>query len=74
MLARVRSSSFYRFTMVTLLAGSTLLCASCATKQDPQIVSDGTPGRESALPWNKQEKWEGAGQFGGLAEGMQGRR
>ncbi len=50
------------------------LCAftSCATKQEPQLIADQN-GRESALPWNQQEKWENTGQLGSMAERFQTR-
>lgn len=41
--------------------------SSCASKQQPPLISDNT-GRESALPWAEQEKWEGQGQLGTIAE------
>jgi hypothetical protein len=71
MLAQIRNSRFFRVTNVVLLVGAALALSSCATKQPPQIVSDGAgPGRESTLPWNEQEKWESQGQFGPMAERM----
>jgi len=33
--------------------------ASCATQKDPpRLVSDPDEHQESAIPWNRQEKWE----------------
>jgi outer membrane biogenesis lipoprotein LolB len=55
-----------------LLALAAGLLKACAAKQEPQLVSTGAD-RESSLPWNKQERWEGTGQFGPLADEM-GRR
>ena len=53
-----------------LVLGAAAL-ASCATKQEVALVNDpSVQGRESALPWNQQQKWEGQGQFGGMAERM----
>ena len=72
MLAQIRNSRCFGVLNLVLLVGAALSLASCATKQEPQLVSDGS-GRESSLPWNKQEKWESQGQFGALAE-QQGRR
>jgi len=72
MLARIRNSPFFRATNLVLLIGAACTLASCATKEAPQLVSTGAE-RESTLPWNRQEKWEKEGQFGGLAE-AQGRR
>ncbi len=43
--------------------------SSCASKEPPPLISDGSrTGEESTLPWNKQEKWEGQGQLGKMAE------
>ena len=58
------------------LKGAVLLAvaitlASCAQKEQVALVSDpSATGPESALPWNQQEKWEGQGQFGGMADRM----
>ncbi len=51
--------------MLLLAAGG---LASCATKEQPQLVGDPAGTRESTLPWNKQEKWENTGQLGSMAE------
>jgi hypothetical protein len=47
---------------------SALLCAlaigiaSCASMQDPpRLVNDPDDHGDSAIPWNKQEKWETSG-------------
>ena len=74
MLARVRNRFFRRIACSILLAGAAFVLASCATKKEPVLVSDGSEGQESALPWNQQQKWENAGQFGTLADHMQNRR
>lgn len=73
MLARSSAS----FRAVHFLVCATLLAAlaSCAQKEQVALVNDpSTTGRESALPWNQQAKWEGQGQFGGMADRMQGAR
>ena len=72
MLAQIRNSRFFRAANLALLAGAALTLGSCATKQPPPLVSDGS-GRESQLPWNKQEKWESTGQAGALADQLQSR-
>jgi len=72
MLARIRNSPLFRATHFVLLLGALGALSSCATKQEPQLISDGS-GRESALPWNKQERWENTGQLGGMAEQFQTR-
>ncbi len=70
MLARVRNPLFRRVTAVALLANAAFALGACATKREPVLISDGTNGGESSLPWNQQQKWENAGQFGALAEQM----
>ncbi len=70
-----RSFVQFRATRFALLVGFAAALASCAQKEQVALVNDpSTSGRESALPWNQQEKWEGQGQFGGMAERMQDRR
>ncbi len=62
-------SVFSRATRFALLALTAATFGACATKQEVALVNDPTAtGRESALPWNQQEKWEGQGQFGGMAD------
>jgi hypothetical protein len=46
--------------------------ASCASKPEPQLISDNT-GRESSLPWNQQERWEQTGQYGDMADALETR-
>ncbi len=74
MLAAVRSSAFRNIAARVLAASAALVFASCATKQPPPLVADGSAGGESALPWNEQQKWENSGQFGQMTEQMQNRR
>jgi outer membrane biogenesis lipoprotein LolB len=63
------SSRAARFACAALAAA---VLASCAQKEQVALVNDpSTSGRESALPWNQQEKWESQGQFGGMADRMQ---
>ena len=62
-------SVFSRATRFALLALTAATLGACATKQEVALVNDpSVSGRESALPWNQQEKWENQGQFGGMAE------
>lgn len=72
MLAQIRDSRWFRIVNLALLVGAGLSLASCATKQEPQLVSSGAE-RESALPWNKQERWENTGQLGAMADRLQTR-
>jgi hypothetical protein len=60
MLALVRKHTKFGTRFFFLSAVSML--AACATqKEPPALVSDPSGKPESALPWNKQEKWELAG-------------
>jgi hypothetical protein len=72
MLETIRNCGASKAARILLLAVGACALASCA-KDQPELVSSGER-RESALPWNKQEKWEGTGQFGGFSEQMQGSR
>jgi hypothetical protein len=45
-----------------LLCALAIAVASCAsTKETPRLVDDPDDHGDSAIPWNKQEKWETAG-------------
>jgi hypothetical protein len=46
--------------------------ASCATKEPPPLIADPGATRETALPWNEQQKWEKDGSMAGL--NTEGRR
>ena len=72
MLVQIRNSRCFRVINLALLVGAALSLASCATKEQPPLVSSGAT-TESALPWNKQEKWENTGQLGALADHLQTR-
>ena len=60
MLAKVRK--LRRNVTSALLCGLTIAIASCAsTNEAPRLVADPDDRGDSAIPWNKQEKWETAG-------------
>ena len=44
------------------------MLGACASKEPQPLIADEAAGRESALPWNQQEKWEGEGQFGAMGD------
>ena len=69
MLETIRNSAASKAVRVLLLATGIFALTSCASKEEPELVSSGR-GRESALPWNKQERWENQGQFGAMADQM----
>ena len=61
MLAQIRKHE--RKVAAALLLVAASLLASCATqKENVALVKDPDAKPESALPWNKQEKWETAGE------------
>ena len=74
MLAQIRNCFCYRATALGLLAVAAMSVSACATKKETALVSDPSAGPESALPWNRQEKWENQGQMGAAAERMSGSR
>jgi hypothetical protein len=48
-----------------LLCVATAL-ASCVSKDPPPLIADPGATRETALPWNEQQKWERDGSAAGL--------
>ena len=67
-----RDSVLFRIGRFALIAAVAAVVSACAQKEQVALVNDpSVAGRESSLPWNQQEKWEGQGQFGGMAERMQ---
>ena len=60
MLAQIRKQERKVATVLLLAALSMLV--SCATQNDNvALVKDPDAKPEGAIPWNKQEKWEGGG-------------
>jgi len=68
MLTRIRNLRPWISAGLLLVAASTLV--SCATqKKDVALVKDPDAKSETAMPWNKQEKWEAGGtQFGNMTD------
>ncbi|MEY2557668.1 MAG: hypothetical protein QOE34_1093 [Verrucomicrobiota bacterium] len=52
--------------MLACLAAS---LSSCATKSAGPLIADPNATRETALPWNEQQKWEREGDAAALAQG-----
>lgn len=51
-----------------LLACSAAALMSCATeKKEVSVVRDPDGKKESAIPWNQQEKWEQGAEMGAMA-------
>jgi hypothetical protein len=60
MLAKVRK--LRRNVTSALLFALAMAIVSCAsTNEPPRLVADPDDHGDSAIPWNKQEKWETAG-------------
>jgi hypothetical protein len=58
-----------KIAILLLLASSGSFVSCAAEKQQVRLVDDPDARRESALPWNKQEKWEGENQqFAGATD------
>jgi uncharacterized lipoprotein YajG len=52
-----------------LLAGCMAFAACATQKPQPVLVDDPDAKKESQIPWNKQEKWEGSqGQFANMTD------
>jgi hypothetical protein len=61
MLARIPDPLCLKFNRIALLSYVAMTLASCATKEPPQLIADPGATRETALPWNEQQKWEVGG-------------
>jgi hypothetical protein len=72
MLARISDSTRFQFMRIALLFCAATALASCATKAPPPLIADPGATRETALPWNEQQKWERDGSAAGL--NTEGRR
>ena len=68
MLGRVRRYRCFKIFKSLGFLAIVCLFASCATKKDPSLIADSEGRGDSALPWNQQQKWEGQGQLGPMAE------
>ena len=66
MLARISDSTRFQFMSIVLLFCVATALASCATKEQPPLIADPGATRETALPWNEQQKWERDGSAAGL--------
>lgn len=64
MLERIDSIGM-QITRIALLISFAIALASCA-HEDPPLIADPASTRETALPWNEQQKWERDGSAQGL--------
>jgi len=66
MLAQVHK--LRRIVVPVLLCAFVVAITSCATHKETALVKDPDEHHDSAIPWNKQEKWETGGQFQGMTD------
>jgi hypothetical protein len=62
MLARIPDPACFKVIRIALLVCAATALASCA--KDPPPLIDSANTRETALPWNEQQKWEREGAAG----------
>jgi hypothetical protein len=62
MLAIIRSRINVKIAVLALLGAVGLGFSSCATKKDTVFIRDPSDKKETALPWNEQQKWEREGE------------
>jgi len=62
MLAIIRNRICLKVVGTLLLASFAAALSSCATKEVAFINDPAAPNRETALPWNEQQKWEREGE------------
>lgn len=63
MLVTIRNRIRLKIVALALLA---LSLSSCATKKDTAFIRDPNDKKETALPWNEQQKWEREGEAAAL--------
>jgi hypothetical protein len=63
MLVTIRNRIHLKIVALALLA---LSLSSCATKKDTAFIRDPNDKKETALPWNEQQKWEREGEAAAL--------
>jgi hypothetical protein len=66
MLALIPDLTCVKLIRVALLGCVGITLASCATKDPSPLIADPGDTRETALPWNEQQKWERDGSAAGL--------
>jgi len=67
MLAQIRKQR-KKIASVLLLAAAGTLVSCASQKENVALVKDPDAKPESAMPWNKQEKWETGGQFANFSD------
>jgi hypothetical protein len=67
MLATIRDRIHLKLALFALFALSSVF-TSCATKKETAFIQDPNAKKETALPWNEQQKWEREGAAAALNE------
>jgi hypothetical protein len=57
-----------RFQIAGLAMLASLALTSCASKDPAPLIADPSDQRETALPWNQQQKWEREGEAAALTQ------
>ena len=55
-------------TRLLVLAGLSILVSCASDRSQVALVDDPAARGDSAIPWNKQEKWETGGQFANMTD------
>ena len=66
MLATIRNRIHLRVAVLALFAAIALGFSSCASNKQTAFINDPNDKKETALPWNEQQKWEREGQAAAL--------
>jgi len=74
MLARIPDPTCVKLIRIALVFCGAIALASCATKESAPLIADPGATRETALPWNEQQKWERDGSAAGAGLNTGGRR
>ena len=66
MLATIRNRIHVRIAALALFAAVALGFSSCASNKQTAFINDPNDKKETALPWNEQQKWEREGEGAAL--------
>jgi predicted ATPase len=66
MLATIHKGNFARGAAWVALGLFAVAMSSCATKDPGPLIEDPSAKKETALPWNEQQKWEREGEAAAL--------
>jgi hypothetical protein len=66
MLATISDLIRFRPLHLALLFSLAMILASCAGDEKAPLIADPNAARDTALPWNEQQKWEREGEGAAL--------